>query len=132
MARFLKNPLTFSVILVHVGESLPGPRFFYHKLIENPWADLKSPFPGFKTLKEIWECCDVVAGNMPRVVSAIMRDVRELGKMAIERNWVRVPLDIARHGVRSLPWRPHDRGRTRTKVNTAGVGRNALKKVSTE
>ena len=64
-------------------------------------------FPGHPTLVDLVNRVTLAAGRLSHVHGVIVADARKVAEVQLAPNMIRVPLDIQRHGMRSLQWRPY-------------------------
>lgn len=63
-------------------------------------------FPGHKRWAKLEESVDNFVSKMPRVCLDMLRRCARTVSEPVQREWVRVPLDVQRTGMRSLQWSP--------------------------
>ena len=63
-------------------------------------------FPGHRSLAELIDQVDIVSDRLMRAFSALRRGCEGAIAEPIEKEWIRVPLDLQRTNMRSLQWLP--------------------------
>ena len=64
-------------------------------------------FPGYFSLREIASRISVIAIQLSKVATRINSGVATVNSDDLQCDWIRVPLDVHRTGMRSLQWTPY-------------------------
>lgn len=64
-------------------------------------------FYGHKSLREIVQSIPTLAQELSRVAARMVSGVSIITAEDVQPDWIRVPLDIHRVGIRSLQWTPY-------------------------
>jgi hypothetical protein len=70
-------------------------------------SNLSQPFPGYESLQQLVDKIPRIAQLLLKGHQAVEKSNFQIMATAIQRDWLRVPLDHPRRRVRSLPWRTH-------------------------
>jgi hypothetical protein len=65
------------------------------------------PFPGHPSLKELVSGVPAAAAALLRAIVRVQSGVASVNAEPLQPAWVRVPLDVHRTGMRSVPWMPY-------------------------
>lgn len=64
-------------------------------------------FPGYLTLKQMLDHVPYLGRLLRSALQRVHAGVREVNAVPIQPEWIRVPLDVQRTGMKSLQWRPY-------------------------